>query len=217
MLIEGLYRPLIYLSIASVLVPLLAGLARLKTLSVPLRVLFAYVVICAITELVSHWGSKHHEASVHVVQNVFTLAECLIFLFLFFSAIRVKLVRVLITVAGAGYLILFIVAMSGSNWLKPNIVTTTAEALLMILFSIVFFFHASGENQVLTWTSDPMFWVSLAVFLYFATAFSLFLFGPQLANPEFPESFMIFHSLQRVVNIAYNLMLATALWRSNRQ
>jgi hypothetical protein len=211
------YSGLIYASMLSIVIPLSFGAARFKALSFQLRVLFFYVLICALTEGVSFLTAQGHAEVFHFIQHLFTLIECEAFLLIFFIEFNGVAIRRFIVLASAIYFILFIFVLFDLSPYVPNNITTTISACLMIFLSFTFYYKRLADTKPGKMTKSPAFWIATGVLLYFMTAFVLFLFSEQLANKENPAPFYFFYSLQRVVNILYNFMLGIALWKSREK
>lgn len=211
------YKVLIYASIFSALIPFFSGIIKFKTLSFELKVLFCYILICVLTEMLSFITSQSDVKIFHAIQNTFTLIECQLLLFVMFVGINSKFVRTFVIFASILFLLTnAIVYFFISNILTTSNITTTIESCLMISVSFLFFYNATSETSELRLRESSFFWISTAVLLYFTTAFSIFLYSKQLANKDSPGGFVFFLSLQRIINIAYNTMLAIALWKTKR-
>lgn len=212
-----LYKVLIYASIFSAIIPLFSGIIKFKTLRFELKVLFIYIIICVVTEILSLITSKSNVDLFHAIQNTFTLVECQLLLYIMFVGINSKLIRTFIILASILFLFVnAVVYFFITNILTTNNITTTFESCLLIFVSFLFFYNATSEVIELKLKENSLFWISAAILLYFTTAFSIFLYSKQLANKDAPGGFIFFLSLQRIINIAYNSMLAIALWKTKR-
>lgn len=210
-----LYKTIIYASIASVLAPLSIGAFKFKTLSYALRVLFVYIIISALTETICLLSMRSSK-TVNIIQNIFTLLECVIFLYIFLLEFKARKLQLIITILIPTYTVIGVIFLSINGFFEPNNIITTAESCLMMFFSVLFFGNLNDNIKTDKPKDYSFFWVNTAILMYFATSFSLFLFSKQLANKASPEGFMYFHSFQRIINIGYNSMLAIALWKSKR-
>lgn len=211
------YKLIIYLSIASVIFPLIIGSMKLKTLSVTLKVLFIYVIICAVTELTSFLTYQGNERKFHVIQNLFTIVEATIFMFLFFRQTESKILKQLAVLSCIFFLLFSSFNIYANGGLtSSNQVITTVEAGLMILFSFLFFFNLGSGTGLIKPTENPFFWINTAILLYFMTSFALFLFHDLLISTKDHTGFIVFHSCQRIINTTCNIFFGIALWKDKR-
>lgn len=148
-----------------------------------------------------------------VLQNVFTLVEGVCFLL----AYAIEFFTPLVKKAAYFSLIIFGVTLIGiilakSSDSKPTGVPGLIESSLLLLVSIVYLFEkltAPPDTPMLT--DSFFFWVNAAILLYFATSLLPFLFNDYLAKHR--GEAMYFITLQRVVNIIFNCLLAVGLWK----
>lgn len=211
-----IYIGLIYISLASTLPPFTTGLIKYKVLSPQLRTLFFYILVCIAVEILSYIAAKGHVKVFHAIQNLFTVIECEFFLYLFFLEFKSNSTRKIIFIVSILYLLLcaltvFFIATP----FKPNNITNTAEACLMMFFAFTYFFRMRGPGST-KFKDQPFFWINTAILLYFMTTFVVFIFSGKLANKEAPIGFLLFASLQRIINISFNTIFAISLWKARR-
>ena len=212
--LKFLYNLIIYLSAISVLIPLVVGLIKIRTLSYLLRVLFVYICICSVTEILCHLTAHKNPKIFHLTQNLFTVVECLILLYIFVIEFSSKTFRVLILTLSSSFLFLNVAVYYWfSSIFSDNNIASTAESIVIIFVSLLYFYNLALETKTLKRWENSFLWINIAVLLYFSTSFCPFLFSKQLANKEAPTGYFIFQSFQRLINIIYNTMLAVALWK----
>lgn len=198
-------------SAGSLILPLSAGIVRFKHLCTTQIILFLYSVFSIVTDVLT-FLTKGYPLQI-VLQNVFTLVEGVCFLL----AYAIEFFTPLVKKAAYFSLIVFGVTLIGiilakSSDSKPTGVPGLIESSLLLLVSIVYLFEkltAPPDTPMLT--DSFFFWVNAAILLYFATSLLPFLFNDYLAKHR--GEAMYFITLQRVVNIIFNCLLAVGLWK----
>jgi hypothetical protein len=88
--------------------------------------------------------------------------------------------------------------------------------LVLIGFSLFYFYRLLNELPIIHIQHLPMFWVSVSVLTYYAGNFFLFLVKNYLVYGE-SGSHKLMWILHNLLNITKNLLFAIALWQSYRK
>lgn len=99
--IQTLFDVLNHSSSISVILPLVCGILKFKTLNTELRVLFLYIILSALAEGLGFVFIKNN-IQTYLVYNAFTVLECLLLTFIYFNRFELKNTRTIIV-----FLILF--------------------------------------------------------------------------------------------------------------
>lgn len=199
------------ISLFSILVPLVLALIKLKILNKQLRILFIYIVVSALTELLSKVFADTSRSGYYITQNLFTFIECICLLTIYSLEYRSRLVNYIITFSFVVFLILagwdFIVYENNSLSTK----TTCFESFVMLILSLAYFYKIQVESTIPDLRGSYFFWLNCGILLYFATSLVLFLSLEYLQNSG-EESFQKLWSLHLIGNISYNSLITASLW-----
>lgn len=209
-----MYNALRYISIISAFAPLLLGILKYKTFNRTLRVLFLYITLCVLTDILSFIFSGRTSKQYYFIQNSFTLLEfyllCLIYYFEFTS----KVTRKIIVGLCIGYALLALIFFGiYKSFLEPTNLFSTLDALIMLGLSASFFYRVDADMNIPRLGEYYFFWFNSALLIYFSMALILFLFDDFLERCDL-KTFQILWSMHLLVNISYNLLIATALWKA---
>lgn len=216
MIVEKFYNILYYLSVTSTLIPLVCGLIRFKTLNVGLRVLFIYIVISALTEILSYVFSKINMDGYYVLQNIFTVLEFSLLATVFYSHFDNKVIGRVISGTILGYLFIASMVLFGfKSFVIPNNITSVIESWILMGLSLLFFFRLQVNPNIVKLKYYPFFWFNCSILIYFATSLVLFLFDKYLETCGLPMFYALW-SLHLFANIIYNSLFAIALWTKQK-
>ncbi len=209
-----IFSAISFISVVSVLVPLIVGVVRLRSLNLAMKVLFIYIVVSTLTETLNtlfFFISKEN----YIVRNSFTLLETFFISWIYFIKFQSRRSRVSITLLFAGYLILafyMLVIRHGFN--QPDNVMNTVEAWFFIILTGLYFKKVITEINDVN-ISEPYFiWINSAFLLYFSMGFFLFLFTVYLEKCGLQQYYYLY-SLHLVTNIAFNIILAIGVWKAH--
>lgn len=216
MFLVKIYKQLEILSALSILIPIICCLIRIKTLNTILRVLFVYVIICAITEGLNWLFADMSSSYYSIVQNTFTLVECLLLATIYYIEFTNPFAKKIVLGAIVLYfLISFLVLFIYQSHTKVNNIITIAESCLMISLSVAFFYKVHTELNIPKLKEHYFFWLNTAISLYFFTTSIMFAFNGYLENCKL-ESFQKLYSLHLLMNIIYNSLLAVSVWKARK-
>lgn len=216
MLLADIYEKLELLSAMSVLVPILGALVKLRALNVTLRVLFIYVVICAITEVLNFAFSDASIVNYSILQNTFTVIECLLISGIYYNELRSRRSRSLIFLFISVYLVIsFFALFIFQSFTELNNIITISEGCFLTGLAVSYFYKLNTELNITRLKDHYFFWLNTAVLLYFCTTSVIFLFNTYLENCSV-ESFQKLYALHLLMNITYNSLLAIAIWKAKK-
>lgn len=179
-----------------------------------LRILFVYIVISAIVELVTFSIIDNNIKGYYIAQNAFVFIESLLLLVIYFLGFPYRNTRITIAYIAVLYTILTgVILFCFSEISKPNNITSTIESVFLICLSIYFFYKIQTDLSIPSLKNYPFFWINFGVLIYFATTLILFLFDDYITHCGKRE-FELLWSLNFVGNIIYNSLFATALWKA---
>ncbi len=215
--INIIYTFLFYLSFASLLFPLISGIIKIKTLSNSLRVLFFYIIISALTEASSYILTDKHLKAYFVIQNIFILLEFASLLLIYMIEYRSRTIRLVIASFYATYLVISFIQFykHGINF-QENSILSVSESIVLIIWAIYFFYKIQEEMKIPSLKDYSFFWLNCAILIYFSSALILFIFDDYLTRCSLNE-FRKLWSLHLISNVAYNILMGMAIWKTNRK
>ena len=131
-------------------------------------------------------------------------------LFQFFLLTLPKLRRVIISIMCL-FFVFYMISAFHLEAGKFNTYACSLESLIMICLALVSFYRFYHNEDDIFLERSSIFWVNVAVILYFSGAFFSFILSPEILGGPMPWSF--FH----VSNIIKNIFFGIAVFQFNRQ
>lgn len=210
MSVNTIFIILLTASILSALVPIGFGILNYKAFNHQLKALFVYLIISFFTE-VSMFTLQSLNYNVLPSQFAFTIFEFLIIVYLYWLEFTKKTFRLMITLFVLSFIIAIVILFCLQQ--PIDVITDIAsdiEAVIIIIFSIIFFFKALTDLQIPNLTQYPFFWLNAAFLMYFGTAFFLYLFNNTIKH--FNETIIYFlAAIRHIINITFNILLAIGI------
>ncbi len=160
--------------------PLLVGLLSRRWHSQGQRLLFYLVVAVCTTELLSYLVRKTDFLQ-PIIYYFFTIFEFNILLLIFRQALVPFIQNKWFLIAGISFtcfVILDMLVLSGFD--QFNTYSAAVESLLLISMSLIFFYKTLRDLSIEHLERSSIFWISVAVILYFSSSLFIFLFSNQV-------------------------------------
>lgn len=201
--------PLIMFSIYIPLLPFGIGLLFFKRLEVERRALTILVGLAALVQILGLYFTYHPELNNIPLYSLYTPIEFLIYCFIYRSWFKGWVSPRLIEGIGFAFLLFYV---GNALWLQPmdtnNTYSILVAGILLILFSILFFYRVISEMSLGPLEKSPAFWINASVLLYYAG--SILILGlDNFKEGSLAQSVWIFHSS---FNILHYLLLTVGLW-----
>lgn len=209
-----MYRILSYISVFSAILPFIFGILKFQVLNKQLRILFIYIVVCLLTEASGIFVAKYSIKSYYLIQNIFTGLEYFLITAMYyieFSSNRNRISILFISFAYLLFLLYFIIV--AENYFNTDSISYTVESIILVVWSVYFFYKVQSERTIISLTQYPFFWVNCAVLIYFSTSSVLFLCNDFIEHCG-KALFQKLWSLHLIGNIAYNCLFSVALWKT---
>lgn len=205
------------------LVPLVVGILRWRTLALNQKLLVGLAFCSFLTEIIADlfvtWTGNNMG-----VYHFYTLFEFVIIILVFhYGYERFLNQKVLI-----GLVVVFLGVWALESWntklLAFNSLSTTLEGIILIILSISFFAVTFRRLDIPNLSSHPIFWVGAGILIYFSSNFLLFAYHELLVRvteklgPENQSYFEIWF-IHSFMNIALNLFYTRSLlcqWRESK-
>ena len=197
-------------SMYSIGLPLLIGLRTYWRLNNTQKAVFFLVLLSVVIEFWARAVRNMGEMQ-NVIYYGFTVGEFLLLEIVFSKAIIPFLSRTffkLITLFFLCFVAVDMFWLSGIN--QFNNYSTAVEGLLLIFFSIVFFYKTLKELKIRDLEKEPLFWISTGVLLYFSGSLFIFLFT-NYVNSSNTVLFIIW-GIHAIFGMILNLFYSITLW-----
>jgi hypothetical protein len=115
------------------------------------------------------------------------------------------------------------VALNFGLWESRNLLSTrhfTAGSIILLIFCLCFFFSSILEESEINWLKEPSFLIGVAVFLYQAITFFIFLFIYPMYNETYNKDLsfaMLMMRVYQVVFVVFCLLIAFAIHINKKQ
>jgi hypothetical protein len=211
------------LSLYSPLIPIVLFLLYFKsTNKTVLWVFFVYsiyaftndnVLIYVQTEYFSNPDLKYLKTYNRNLLYTFTIIEYLFFSAFFFSVLKSKKIKtsiVVISVLFSAFCLYFILAKA---FTKFDSVQTSISGILIIIFSIFYFYEQINSPKMAFIYQDYKFWIVFGILIYMAGNLFLFSYASNLSNDQRDQYWII----NFVSNIMKNILFALAIFIRAKQ
>lgn len=211
-----MFQFLVYFSVFSAYIPIVCCLIKFKTLNIPLRVLLFYLLCSAINEAI---GLKLGGAAYYfILQNVYTILECLSLITIFYILFGTKFSRRIIFVSAIGFIAITITQLVyRGNYLELNYKIIILESCLMMALALAYYFKLIFEllSKIPRTKENYFVFINAGILIYFASTFVFSLFGPYMANCPV-HIFTSLWCLNLFGNIVYHTLLTIGIWKHNK-
>ncbi len=204
-----------YLSIFSVLAPILVGVINYRTLNLTLRVLFFYLTFAAITDITSLILSFYNEQN-FLIRNLYTFLECTFIVLIYYLKTDKLSYKKLLTYSYCAFLLIAILTMwvnRGFNRLDS--VLNATEAFIVVTSGLFYFYFLMSDRDTSKMKESYFVWINSALIIYFGMVFFLFLFNEYL-NKNGMKTYYSFQAFHLVNSIVYNILLAIGICKARR-
>jgi len=192
----------------SAILPLLVGSFKMKgfTYQHDQRLLFLFGIVCLFFEVLSYF--TYMIGNNLYLLHFYTIIEFSMIASIFSTTILSKRTTIYLIVGFVSFALLNGFFIEGLNHYNANV--RAIECITLIFLSLLFFYQTLNNNKARRLEHLPMFWISVAVLLYFSGNFLVFLISEYALVSE-RMSFTIW-GIHALINIIKNILFAIALW-----
>ncbi|MBB5395735.1 small-conductance mechanosensitive channel [Mucilaginibacter sp. AK015] len=164
---------------ATILIPVLIALKNYKALTKPLKVIFWFLILSGLSNLVNLILIAFHHFTAHLL-SIYTIIE-FFFLSLFYSCFSAKKYQNMMYVAIAVFTILCIVNfLFIQNKIEFNTYTRPVGAIILIIYSLLYISKQNNEEG--NWGDNMYNWINAGILIYLASCLFMFIFSNYLLN-----------------------------------
>jgi hypothetical protein len=151
-----------------------------------------------VAEMVAVFISSLDEKYMFYYWASYTIAEYTIFALFFYTTFKNKKTRYLPIIGTLIFYGIVSITFYEKNTKAFDSLSASMEAILMIIYSIVFLYSQITSAETLYIYNTKKFWIVIATFLYFSSTLFLFLFAADFANPQ-RSSFWVINNLFEIL------------------
>ena len=176
----------------------------IKTNEKGLWVIFLYSIFSSVSDsLVTLQGGSHNT---FLLWNIYTIVEYSFLAYFFYLTIKLRLVRVLITIVSALFFIVFFILLKTINIRFNSILSFFSQANILIL-CLVYIFTSMNQNTESLNILNPVFLIVIALLFYVACTLFLFIIANKLSEGDMAK---YWRNITVYSNILTNLLFAAA-------
>lgn len=182
----------------SILIPIIFGLVNYKTAKVNSRILFYYLIISGIINILAIVVRRYHVSNLPLL-HIYTLVEAVFLLSYLKSIFKEPLIKkALLTL-----IVLFpIICILNFTFLQSiytfNTYTRPLEAILITFFCLLYIYKSGFTDN---WISKPRNWFNMGMLIYFPTAFVIFI----------SSNYLIVNNNKSMTNLVWDIHAALVL------
>lgn len=167
------------------------------------------MVYSLVTELVNFIMSYDHHYTSFFNFNLFGIVEYCLLTYYIRSRIRNKTLKSLILILSGLFLIVSIIRISGHYFNVYDSLSNGLESILLIIYSIFYFFEQISKPSHIFFYAIPEFWIIVAILLYFSGTFFIDTYAQGLIEDQ---SFKVQYSvINNSFGILQNLLFGVAM------
>jgi len=206
-----------YINWLPILIPFIFGLIFFKSFDKGIRYLFYFVSYGVFNELVTRifpifFGLKN----THPFSNVYLVISFL-FIGLFYAVILEKFIKpriILFIILGFEVICFFNIFFIQSIFKFPE-KTYSLGNIILVIFSIVYFYRIMIEANVKNLWAAPLVWINTGVLIYYSgSLFYTVLFNTILEySREFSKMTVVYFS---AINALFYILIAIGFWKAGK-
>ncbi len=206
------YVVLLYISLFSILLPIIVGFDKRRNFLPEEKILYSLIILSCFIEIVIYILFKNHINNLFMsrIQGMveFILLS-LFFIQIFSSSKQTLLIKAFIFMfMGVAAFDLYL---NGFNSLDN--ISLTTECILLMIYSLLAFFHLLQNPVHDKILSAPLFWFNTAILMYFSGNLFLFVFSNYLEN-HFAKVSPALCGIHSLLNIVFYLLISIGFWKT---
>jgi len=180
----------------------------------PFIVLIPYLLMTVAAELTGKYLAMHKQYTENVeLFNVTTVIEFIIFYYLFYQSLISKRLKSIVLYVIPLYVVMAVVNQLFIQGFKYfHTYTMLIGTVFIIVFVFFYFYEAFSDKEPISLPKEPMFWISIGIFLFYLGDFTYNLMQPYfLKNHMQKESFHLFHIINNNLIIFEYICISIAI------
>jgi hypothetical protein len=187
------------ISQASVIIPIIIGLLFYKGLNRSFKVFFFYFPIAAIFEVTAAL-SKYYNGHNLFLLHLFIPIEFVFFIYPFYIYFTSSFIKKGIIVISILFFVGCILNTLYFGMLNYNSIPRSFESIFLIFLSLCYFYQFFNTNNEIQVYTQPMFWLSSGILIYFCIDFFSFMMINLLLKKDMEMAY-ISKTIHAIINI----------------
>lgn len=163
-----------------------------------LWIIFLSCVFSIVAELAAVVIAKVHQTYMFYFWASYTIVEYSLFALFFFFAFKNKKTKYIPLIGTLLFYSIVFITFYQKNTKAFDSLSASMEAILMIIYSIIFLYSQITNSEVIYVYNTKRFWIVIAIFVYFSSTLFLFLFAADFINPQ-SSSYWIINNLFEIL------------------
>lgn len=203
---------LMYLSMLSLLPPLVLGVIFFKKQGITIKILSVFLCIYAVLEIVAHAYFLNKMNNMRFL-HYFTILEFIAVMLIYFSLIKTKIYRMIILILTFLVSIFLAYPLFDANAINElNSLQRVIEAITLLFLLVFYFIYLSKKSKIRHLEDSPIFLLSSGLFIYFSGTLLLFHFSKGLVG----QGLFVIWSIHSFLNVFLNIIYAIVIWKGSR-
>ena len=152
--------------------------------------------------------TKGYEKYMFYFWASYTIAEYSFFALFFYTTFKKKKTKYIPIIGTLFFYGIVFITFYKKGTQAFDSLSASMEAILMIIYSIVFLYGQITSSEIIYVYNTKKFWIVIAIFLYFSSTLFLFLFAADFANPQNSNYWMINNFFEILKNTLFCISFA---------
>lgn len=173
-----------------------------------LWIIFLSCIFSILAEVAGFIITSRAEGYMFYVWAGYTIVEYSLFALFFYRAFERKKIKYIVSIGTLLFYGIVFITFYEKNTKAFDSLSASMEAILMIIYSIVFLYTQITSPEIIYLYSTKKFWIVIAIFLYFSSTLFLFLFAADFTNPQSSSYWVINNLFEMLKNIIFCISFA---------
>lgn len=180
-----------------------------------LRIIGLYVTYSFLSTLILNHLIQKISNNTFLSFRIFTIVEGLLLITYLYSIIKGSFSRKLLVFATFIFVSFVVFDLFKSNSQNFDSLPTVIECIILICFSIIYFFEQLNNPENLFLYNSPHFWIVAAVLFFFSGSFFAFIYAQNYASS--PQIAQTFNSITSYLALPENILFLIAFIIARKQ
>ena len=186
-----------FLSIYSVLLPLLAGLLFFKSQEANARIMLLLLAFASIPQLASLFPNPKIKTPLY---NLYILIDAVLWGYLFLRNIKIPIIKkaVIAIISIQLFVTIYVFAVNGiQNRFYAELICL--HSLIQLIWVLLFFYNRYRKEEIQKLEHQSIFWFCLGILLYAPSTYFLFAFYPIIKGNDEYRPIWVAHDLLNTI------------------
>jgi hypothetical protein len=199
-----------------IILPIIISFIRFRSLSTETKILCFYIYFSATIEIAANVFISFHIPNLALL-HLFTIVE-----FIFISCLYKKALEGLIPnkIFTVFIVVLSLFLVCNSIFIQPlsgfNTIARTVSNVIIIVYSILFFYKTFKELKIFHLEKEPMFWINSGILFYFSCNLFFFIFSNYILTLSTSVNLKVWF-VHAVFNFLIYIFFSIGIWHSPKK